>query len=175
MSEGVAGKGVVSITETYAHSGKYSLRVADDDTNGDEVVAMSDRTQVEPNTEYLIGAWVKLDGVNPLPVFDVEKAIFFTVTFHSDAEGWAETHGADFFVVNQTEADRDWALYTFRLRTKRMTAAYRSALACSTGRPAMSIGTTFLSCPLPKPWPAMVSKTPKCRLTGPKPMKAMPR
>jgi len=118
MSEGVAGKGVVSITETYAHSGKYSLRVADDDTNGDEVVAMSDRTQVEPNTEYLIGAWVKLDGVNPLPVFDVEKAIFFTVTFHSDAEGWAETHGADFFVVNQTEADRDWALCTFRLRTE---------------------------------------------------------
>ncbi|MBN1541701.1 carbohydrate binding domain-containing protein, partial [candidate division KSB1 bacterium] len=118
MSFGKEGYGVVSITSTAAHSGLNSLRIADTDDNPAEVVAISNRTPVQPNTEYLVGAWVKLDGVNPLPVFDVEKAIFFTVTYHSDAEGWAETHGADFFVVNQTAADRDWALYTFRIRTE---------------------------------------------------------
>ncbi len=119
MSEGVGDdKGIVTITDKYAHSGKYSLLVADNPNNADEVVAISNRNPVEPNTEYLISAWVRLEGVNPNPTRDVEKAIFFTVTYHSDDLGWAETHGQDFFVINQTAADRDWSLYTFRLQTR---------------------------------------------------------
>ena len=118
MSLGDLDYGTVTITEQYAHSGKYSLLVVDDDTNPAEVVAISDRNPVEPNTEYLVSAWVKLEGATTNPEKDVAKAIFFTVTYHSNDVGWAENHGEDFFVINQTTADRDWALYSFRLRTE---------------------------------------------------------
>lgn len=117
---GTNAKGIVTISETYAHSGRYSLRVQDDGTNPDEVVAISDRNFVQPNTEYLVSAWVKRVGttLNP-PPRDVEKAIFFTVTYHGNsATGWNETHGEDFFVVDQTTTDRDWTFYSFRLKTR---------------------------------------------------------
>ncbi|MDZ7314821.1 MAG: carbohydrate binding domain-containing protein [candidate division KSB1 bacterium] len=117
MSVGEKDYGIVTITDKYAHKGKYSLRVADTPDNPAEVVAISDRNPVQPNTEYLVKAWVKLEGVNPNPEKDVEKAVFFTVTYHSSAEGWAETHGQDFFVVDQSASDRDWTLYSFRLKT----------------------------------------------------------
>ena len=119
MSEGIGDeKGIVTITDKYAHSGLYSLRIADNPANGDEVVAISNRDPVLPNTEYLVSAWVKLEGATVNTTKDVEKAIFFTVTYHSDEPGWAERHGSDFFVVNQSAADRDWALYTFRIKTE---------------------------------------------------------
>jgi hypothetical protein len=117
MGEGATGKGVVSVTKTHAHSGAYSLLVSDTADNPDEVVAISNRNPVQPNTEYLVSAWVKLEGTNLNLEEDVEKAIFFTVTYHSDDPGWAETHGQDFFVINQSATDRDWGLYTFRLKT----------------------------------------------------------
>lgn len=119
MSEGIGDeKGVVSISDKYAHSGTHSLRIADNAANADEVVAISNRNPVEPDTEYLVSAWLKLEGVNLNPTKDVEKAVFFTVTYHSNEAGWAERHGADFFVVNQSATDRDWALYTFRIKTE---------------------------------------------------------
>lgn len=120
MSEGVAGKGIVTITDTYAYSGRYSLRVQDDATNPDEVVAISDRNFVQPNTEYLVSARVKRVGtnLNPSPR-DVEKAIFFTVTYHGNSPtGWDENWGQDFLVIDQTTADRDWTQYSFRLKTR---------------------------------------------------------
>ncbi|MDZ7292471.1 MAG: carbohydrate binding domain-containing protein [candidate division KSB1 bacterium] len=113
MSEGVAGKGVVTITNETAHSGNYSLLVEDDASNPDEVVAISDRNPIEPGRSYGISAWVKLAGVNTNVPFDVEKAIFFTLTYHTDAAGWAEVSGEDFFVIDQSASDRDWLLYTF--------------------------------------------------------------
>ncbi|MDZ7262930.1 MAG: carbohydrate binding domain-containing protein, partial [candidate division KSB1 bacterium] len=113
MSEGVAGKGVVTITSDYSHSGNYSLLVEDDATNPDEVVAISDRNPIEPGRSYGISAWVKTVGVNTNPTKDVEKSIFFTLTYHTDAAGWAEITGEDFFIVDQTITDRDWTLYTF--------------------------------------------------------------
>ncbi len=119
MSEGIGDeKGIVTITDTYAHSGVHSLRISDNEANGDEVVAISNRNPVLPDTEYLISAWVKLEGATVNTTKDVEKAIFFTVTYHSDAPDWAERHGADFFIVNQSAADRDWALYSFRIKTE---------------------------------------------------------
>jgi len=119
MSDGIGDeKGIVTITDKYAHSGRYSLRISDNPANGDEVVAISNRDPVLPNMEYLISAWVKLEGATVNTTKDVEKSIFFTVTYHSDEPGWAERHGQDFFVVNQSAADRDWALYTFRIRTE---------------------------------------------------------
>jgi hypothetical protein len=119
LSEGVAGKGIVSITDQYSYSGRYSLRVSDDASNTDEVVAISDRNLVQPNTEYLVTARVKRVGtvLNP-PPRDVEKAIFFTVTYHRNSPtGWDETRGEDFFVIDQTVTDRDWTLYSFTLTT----------------------------------------------------------
>ncbi|MCK6558098.1 carbohydrate binding domain-containing protein [bacterium] len=113
MSEGVAGKGVVTITSAAAHSGSYSLLVEDDGTNPDEVVAISDRNPIEPGRSYGLSAWIKLEGVNTNEPFDVEKAVFFTLTYHTDAEGWAEVAGQDFFVVDQSAHDRDWMLYSF--------------------------------------------------------------
>ena len=118
MSLGEQDFGVVSVSDKYAHSGKLSLRVADTADNPAEVVAISDRNPVMPNTEYLVSAWVKLEGVNTNPENDIEKAVFFTVTYHSDDPGWAENHGQDFLVVNQSETDRDWALYSFRIKTE---------------------------------------------------------
>ncbi len=118
MSEGEQDFGIVTITDKYAHSGKHSLLVADDANNPAEVVAISNRNPVKPNTEYLITAWVKLENAVLNPEKDVEKSIFFTVTYHSDAEGWAENWGQDFFVIPQTVADRDWGLYSFRLTTR---------------------------------------------------------
>ncbi|MCG3120909.1 MAG: hypothetical protein ALAOOOJD_03804 [bacterium] len=121
LSLGTNGKGVVSISETYAHSGRYSLRIQDDDTNPDEVVAISDRNFVQPNTEYLVSAWVKRVGtnLNTTTPPDVEKAIFFTVTYHGNSPtGWNENHGEDFLVVDQTTTDRDWTFYSFRLKTR---------------------------------------------------------
>jgi hypothetical protein len=119
MSEGIGDtKGIVTISDKYAHSGSYSLRVSDNADNADEVVAISNRDPVQPNTEYLVSAWVKLEGVTTNPTKDIEKAVLFTVTYHSGEAGWAERHGSDFMVVNQTAADRDWALYTFRIKTE---------------------------------------------------------
>lgn len=119
MSDGVGDtKGIVTISDQYSHSGSYSLRISDNSENSDEVVAISNRNAVQPNTEYLVSAWLKLVGVTPNPGKDVEKAVFFTVTYHSNDAGWAERHGQDFFVVNQSAADRDWALYTFRIKTE---------------------------------------------------------
>jgi len=120
LGQGTNGKGIVSVTDVYSYSGRYSLRVQDDDTNPDEVVAISDRNPVQPNTEYLVTARVKRVGttLNPAPR-DVEKAIFFTVTYHGNSpSGWDEKHGEDFFVVDQTTTDRDWTLYSFRLKTR---------------------------------------------------------
>ncbi|MDZ7268978.1 MAG: carbohydrate binding domain-containing protein [candidate division KSB1 bacterium] len=113
MSEGVAGKGVVTITSEASHSGTYSLLVEDDGSNPDEVVAISDRNPIEPGRAYGISAWVKLAGVNTNEPFDVEKAVFFTLTYHTDAAGWAEISGQDFFVVDQSARERDWTLYSF--------------------------------------------------------------
>ena len=118
MSLGEEDFGIVSVSDTYAHSGKYSLRVADDADNPSEVVAISNRNPVEPNTEYLVSAWVKLVGVNTNLENDIEKAVLFTVTYHTDEEGWAETHGQDFVIISQSETDRDWALYSFRIKTE---------------------------------------------------------
>lgn len=110
-------KGIITVTEHHAHSGKYSLLVSDGPDNGDEVVAISNRNAVKPATEYLVSAWVKLEDAILNPERDVEKSIFFTVTYHTDEAGWAEVSGQDFFVISQTEADRDWGLYSFRLTT----------------------------------------------------------
>ncbi len=120
LGQGTNGKGIVSISDTYSYSGRYALRVQDDDTNPDEVVAISDRNPVQPNTEYLVTARVKRVGtvLNP-PPRDVEKAIFFTVTYHGNsATGWDEKRGEDIFIVDQTTADRDWTQYSFRLATR---------------------------------------------------------
>ncbi len=118
MDDGAADYGIVSVTGEHSHSGRYSLRVADDAANPAEVVGISDRNPVQPNTEYLVSAWVKLFHVNENPTKDVDQAIFFTVTYHGDQPGWDEKHGEDFFVINQTASDRDWALYSFRLKTR---------------------------------------------------------
>jgi hypothetical protein len=117
MDSGEKDYGVVTVTDDYAHSGKYSLLISDTDDNPAEVVAISDRNAVDPDTEYLVSAWVKLENAILNPEEDVEKAIFFTVTYHSDDPGWAETHGQDFFVIGQTAANTDWALFSFRLKT----------------------------------------------------------
>ncbi|MGH7494180.1 MAG: carbohydrate binding domain-containing protein [bacterium] len=113
LGQGSNGKGVVSITNAAAHSGNYSLLVEDDSSNPDEVVAISDRNSIEPGRAYGISAWVKFDAVNLNQPFEVDKAVFFTLTYHSDAEGWAEVRGEDFFVIDQSAADRDWLLYSF--------------------------------------------------------------
>ncbi len=115
MSEGVADKGVVSITRDAAHTGDYSLLISDDSTNTAEVVAISDRNPIKPNRLYTVQAWVKMEGANLNPTKDVEKAVFFTVTYHTDEAGWAETSGQDFFVVDQSAMDTDWTLYVFTI------------------------------------------------------------
>lgn len=113
MDEGLLGKGDISISSDFAHSGNFSLLISDDPANGDEVVAMSNRNPIEPGRSYGISAWVKMVGANPNPTKDVEKAIFFTLTYHSGDAGWAEVAGEDFFVINQSASDRDWTLYNF--------------------------------------------------------------
>ncbi len=116
MSDGVQGNGVVSITDTYAHRGSYSLLISDTAENPAEVVAISDRNAVEAGRSYGFSAWVKLENTTVNPKRDVEQAIFFTVTYHTSAEGWAETAGEDFFVVDQSKADQDWRLYSFTFK-----------------------------------------------------------
>jgi hypothetical protein len=113
----VAGKGVVSISRDFAHSGDHSLLVSDDATNADEVVLIGERNGVQGNRVYQVSAWVKTVGVNTNVPLDVEKAIFFTVTYHKDEAGWAEVSGQDFFVVDQSVTDKDWSLYSFTLTT----------------------------------------------------------
>jgi hypothetical protein len=107
----------VSISRDFAHSGDHSLLVSDDATNADEVVLIGERNGVQGNRVYQVSAWVKTVGVNTNVPLDVEKAIFFTVTYHKDEAGWAEVSGQDFFVVDQSVTDKDWSLYSFTLTT----------------------------------------------------------
>jgi hypothetical protein len=113
MSLGDQDYGVVSITSNAAHSGNYSLRIGDTADNPAEVVAISNRQPIEPGRSYGLSAWVKLAGVNVNPKREVETAVFFTVTYHTDAADWAEVGGEDFFVVDQSSSDCDWRLYQF--------------------------------------------------------------
>jgi hypothetical protein len=115
MGSGEKDFGVVSITDEAAHTGNYSLLVSDDDTNPAEVVAISDRNPIQGNELYTVQAWVKTEGINVLTEEDVERSIYFTVTYHTDDAGWAEVSGQDFFVIDQSVESKDWSLYSFTL------------------------------------------------------------
>ena len=105
-----------TISDDAALSGRYSLKIVEEDTDNDEVVFISDFVPVDASKLYVLSAWVKTEG------FSADSAkvnngyrIGFTVTWHRGIPGWQEIRGEDkqFEVAS---SNTDWTQYAMLLR-----------------------------------------------------------
>jgi len=113
--------GVAALVSDAAHSGSYSAKLEEKDTNGDEMVFYSDPVPAEAGAWYMISAWVKTRGVNtndcwyasnvtPVRIDDRICVNFF---FHRSPlkTDWNLTGGDQFFYIEQRDTTKDWTRY----------------------------------------------------------------
>ena len=105
-------------TETPAHSGTYSLKVAAPvgRTSG-ELIYFTETVPVPPNSagkQYVLSAWMKTGSIQKDSVFNASCALGFTWTWHTklfaDAGGWNEVGSGEYrFVLKDTSSN--WTQY----------------------------------------------------------------
>jgi len=114
--------GYANLDTTYAHSGKYSALLREQDDNADEMVFYSEPVPVEPNKWYKISVWARWDSVNTderflpsyiTPVRDNDRLglCFF---YHREPlrTAWDLTGGDQFVYFDQTADSAGWTYYT---------------------------------------------------------------
>ncbi len=113
--------GYANTTDAEAYSGDYSAKLMENDTESDEMVFYATPVPAEPETDYLIGVYVKTDGMNtdagyyPTGVttdrLDDRACLNFFYHTGDISHSWSLTGGDQFINFDQREADVDWRMY----------------------------------------------------------------
>ncbi|GAB4334551.1 MAG: hypothetical protein Kow0037_13330 [Calditrichia bacterium] len=118
---------VALVEDTAAHSGNYSAMLVEKDNLGDEIVFYSEPAPCDPDTWYLISAWIKTDSMNtgneyyPTNVMkdriDDRQGICFFYHRAPLETAWDLTGGDQFFYVDQRDSAFGWTKYTVLSRS----------------------------------------------------------
>jgi len=114
--------GVAEYDDSDSHSGAYSAKLEENDSNDDQIVFYSIPVPVVPDKYYHVSAWIKTQGVNTDPSFtatsvttyQIDERMGICFNFHEPPieTSWNLVPPGDlFFYIDQTVSSHDWRKY----------------------------------------------------------------